>query len=104
MTRQFDVFANPSRRGSEERPYVVVVQSGFLDDVVTRVCVPLIAERFLRPMDRLNPPFEINRRKYYFHPAEIMTIPNRLLRTPVANLESHRDRIIAALDLVFTGI
>jgi toxin CcdB len=104
MIRQFDVFSNPSRRGTEERPYVVVVQSGFLDDVGTRVCVSLIAERFLKPTNRLNPAFDIKRQKFYFLPVEIMTIPDRLLRTRVANLEEYRDRIIAALDLVVTGI
>jgi toxin CcdB len=104
MIRQFDVFSNPSRRGSEERPFVVVVQSSLLDEVATRVCVPLIVERFLEPTNRLNPLFDIKQRKFYLHPVEIVTIPLRLLRTPVANLEEYRDRIIAALDLVFTGI
>ena len=101
---QFDVFPNPSGRGTEERPYIVVVQSKFLNDIGTRICVPLIAERFLRPVHRLNPPFEILSQKCYFHPTEMMTIPLRLLRKPVTNLENQRDRIIAALDLVFLGI
>jgi toxin CcdB len=101
---QFDVFPNPSRRGTDERPYVVVVQSKFLSDVATRVCVPLIAERFLRPIHRLNPAIEILRERFYFHPVEMVTIPVRLLRAPVANLEDQRDRIIGALDLVFLGI
>ena len=104
MSNQFDVFPNPSRRGIEERPFVVVVQSKFLNDVGTRICVPLIAERFLKPVSRLNPLFEISKRQCYFHPVEFMTIPVRLLRSPVANLELYRDRIVAAIDLVFTGI
>ena len=104
MIRQFDVFSNPSRRGSEERPYVIVVQSSLLAEVETRVCVPLIAERFLKPTNRLNPLFDIKQRAVYLHPVEIATIPLRLLRSPIANLEEYRERIIAALDLVFTGI
>ena len=104
MSSQFDVFANPSRVGQEERPFVVIVQSKFVSEVATRICVPLIAERFLRPQPRLNPTIEIANRKYYFHPVEMMTIPLRLLRTPLANVEIHRDRIVAALDLVFLGI
>jgi toxin CcdB len=104
MSNQFDVFANPSRTGREERPYVVVVQSKYVAEVATRICVPLIAEAFLRPQPRLNPPIQIANKKYYFHPVEMMTIPLRLLRSPVANVEDHRDRIVTALDLVFLGI
>ena len=104
MSDQFDVFPNHSRRGKEERPYVVVVQSRYVRNVATRICVALVAERFIRPIHRLNPPFEIQNRKYYFHPVEMMTIHNRLLRSPIANLETDRDRIIAALDLVCLGI
>ena len=104
MIRQFDVFPNPSRRGLEERPYVVVVQCSIWDDVATRVCVPLIDEKFIRPQRRLNPGFEVKGRRLYFHPIEIVSVPLRLLREPVANLGEYRDHIIAALDLVFTGV
>ena len=104
MIHQFDVFPNPSRRGLEERPYVLVVQCSIWDDVATRVCVPLIDEKFIRPQRRLNPGFEVKGRRLYFHPIEIVSVPLRLLREPVANLGEYRDHIIAALDLVFTGI
>ena len=104
MIRQFDVCPNPSRRGTAERPYVVVVQSRFLDAFRNRACVPLIAKDFLKPIPRLNPVIRIGERDLYFHPVEITNIPLHLLRDPIGNLEPHRDKIIAALDLVFTGI
>jgi toxin CcdB len=104
MTHQFDVFPNPSRRGLEERPYLVAIQSPFWDEMATRICVPLIDERFIRPQGRLNPSFEISGRALYFHPLEMLSVPTRLLRRPVANLEEFRYHIIAALDLVFLGI
>jgi hypothetical protein len=31
------------------------------------------------------------------------SVPNRLLRNPVANLSPQRDEIVAALDFLFTG-
>jgi toxin CcdB len=104
MIRQFDVFPNPSKRGRQERPFVVVVQSAFLDATTGRVSVPLIAEREIKPDGRLNPLFLVDSQRLYFHPAEITTIPVIFLRTPIANLEAERYRIVAALDLVFTGI
>ncbi len=104
MTRQFDAFANPSRAGKEERPFIVTIQSGIWDQIATRICVPLIDERFIRPQGRLNPRIIIGRRLLYFHPLEVLTVPARLLRNPVANLEEYRYQIVSALDLMITGI
>jgi toxin CcdB len=104
MIRQFDVFPNPSKRGRQERPFVVVVQSNFLNATSGRVSVPLIAENEMKPDGRLNPLFRIDGQRVYFHPAEITTIPVTFLRNAIANLEAERYRIVAALDLVFTGI
>lgn len=103
MIRQFDVFPTPLRRDREERPYIVVVQASWIN-TGSRVCVPLVAERWLHPQGRLNPPFEIEGHRLYLHPVEIATFPVRVLRQAVGNLEDHRDRIVAALDLVFTGV
>ena len=103
MSRQFDVFRNPLRAAKEERPFVVVIQSDRIGSL-GRVCVPLIAEPFLKPLGRLNPPFTVTGKRCYFHPVEMLTLPVRALQSPIANLESDRDRLIAAIDLVFTGI
>ena len=103
MIRQFDVFATPLRRDKEERPFIVVVQSAWIDNA-SRICAPLVDARFLTPDRRLNPAFKIAGKDCYFHPVEMTTFPLRVLRDPIANLEVERDRIIAALDLVFTGI
>jgi toxin CcdB len=104
VAHQFDVFANPSARGRRERPFLIVIQSDLVGDTRTRVAAPLVAKSEIRPIPRLNPIFRVNGQELHFHPLEIAHIPKELLRTPVANLEAERDRIIAALDMVFTGI
>ena len=101
--RQCDVFPTPFRRDRQERPFVIVVQSDQYP-TASRICAPLVAERFLTPNGRLNPLFEIDGKKYYLHPLELAPLPVRVLRARVTNLEAHRDRIVAALDLVFTGV
>jgi toxin CcdB len=103
MIRQFDVFATPLRRGREERPYLVVVQSDRFA-MLSRICAPLVAERFLKPDGRLNPLVVVAGQRCFLHPVELVTLPIHALRSPLANLEADRHRIIAALDLVFTGI
>lgn len=103
MIRQFDVFPTPLRRGREERPFVIVLQSARIDNL-SRICAPLVDARFLDPDGRLNPAFRIAGKECYLHPVEMTTLPLRVLRDPVGNLEEAREKIIAALDLVFAGI
>jgi CcdB protein len=103
MIRQFDVFLTPFRNDTVERPYYVVVQSDRYQ-TLSRVCVPFIAERFLRPDGRLNPRFELEGKGCFLHPIELLSMPTALLRSKIANLEADRYRIVSALDLVFTGV
>jgi toxin CcdB len=102
--RQFDVFANPNISGRRWRPFVVVIQSHFLEHFRTRVIVPLVPKTEIKPVTRLNPVVTIEGTEFYFHPVELAHIPTELLRDHVANLDTERDRLVAAIDLVFTGI
>jgi toxin CcdB len=102
--RQFDVFANPSVQGRRLRPFVVVIQSRYLAEFRTRVVVPLVPKNEIRPIVRLNPLITLDGKEFYFHPVELAHIPREMLRDQVTNLESERDRLVAAIDLVFTGI
>jgi toxin CcdB len=104
MSRQFDIYPNPSRAGREDRPFVIVVQHPFFDDMPTRVVGPLVVIGAMRPRLRLNPVVTVENRDFYFSPTELATISLKYLRNPIANLEADRDRIVAAIDLVFTGI
>jgi toxin CcdB len=103
MIRQFEVFATPFRKDRAERPYYVVVQSDQFQ-TLSRVCAPFIAERFLQPNGRLNPRFELEGKACFLHPIELISLPASLLRLKIANLEAERYRILAALDLLLTGV
>jgi toxin CcdB len=92
------------RSGREQRPFLLVVQHAFFDDRPTRVVVPLVVPSAIRPELRLNPLVNVLHQNYYLSPTEMIAIALKFLRTPIANLADERDRIVAALDLVFTGI
>lgn len=102
MIRQFDVCHNPLR--GDDRPFVVVVQHNFLADRPSRVVVPLVLEHAILPERRLNPAMRVLGKTVYLSPTEIVTLPLRRLRKPVDNLGHERDRIVAALDYLCTGI
>ena len=102
---QFDVYLNPHPDTRKSIPYLLDVQAELLDTLATRVVVPLIlAEEMGLAAKHLNPQFKIKGVAVVMSTAELAGIPNRSLGNKVASLKSKRDKIIAALDLLFTGI
>lgn len=83
---------------------MVVLQHDFLSDFKTQLVAPLVAPGHLRPVPRLNPEFDIEGRTVYFSPTEITVWPSHVLRNRAGSLATARGAIIAALDLVLTGI
>ena len=104
MIRQFDVVDNPIRSARIERPYLMAIQHDRLSDLSTRVLLPLVLAKVVAERSRLTPSVTIRGAEYFVDPTNIVTLPIRQLGHPVANLAPARDRIVAALDLVFTGI
>jgi toxin CcdB len=99
---QFDVHSNP--RGGEF-PYVVDVQSELLAHLATRVVVPIMElERYGRPITRLNPTAAVSNRTYVLVFQELAAVPKSALGERVASLARQREELVAALDLLFTGI
>lgn len=103
---QFDVYRNPNPATRERVPFLLDVQSDLLDPLVTRVVVPLCRPQALRgkAAERLNPAFEVEGRKMVLLTPELAGVSAKALGEKVANLAHERAAIIAALDIVFTGI
>lgn len=102
---QFDVYHNPNPDIYKAIPYLLDVQADLLDMLATRVVAPLIfAEQMGAAARLLNPQFTINGAVVVMSTAELAGIANRSLGDKVTSLKHSRDEIIAALDLLFTGI
>ena len=57
---RFDVYRNPRKESAREVPFLLDVQSAFLEGLETRVVVPLrAASAVKRPVTRLNPVFQV---------------------------------------------
>ncbi|MCC7049103.1 MAG: CcdB family protein [Alphaproteobacteria bacterium] len=102
---QFDVHQNTDPRSRDEIPFLVDIQSDFLSSLSTRAVVPLIrAKTFGKPISRLNPEFRIKGQALVLSTAELAGVPRAALGPAVANLAHAGDAIIAAVDLLITGI
>ena len=102
---QFDVYQNPNTATRKVIPYLLDVQTDLLDTLTTRVVAPLIkADEMGLAAKHLNPQFKIKGEAVVMSTAELAGVSTRSLGDKITSLKSKRDEIIAALDLLFTGI
>ncbi len=103
---QFDVHKNGNPSSKRRIPFLLDVQTDLLGSLLTRVVVPLAKPEVLdgKVASRLNPSFEIDGVRVVMLTPELAGVKTEALGPKVTNLSSSRAEIIAALDIVFTGI
>ena len=98
---QFDVY----RLGSGGVEFVLDLQDEMLDNLSTRVVAPLaLPETVGPPMKTLNPRITVGGVDCILLTHLLAAISVAALGNPVGSASSQRDAIVAALDLLFTGI
>jgi toxin CcdB len=100
---QFDVHRNP-RRG--DYPLLLDMQANLLSQLATRVVVPMtpLKDYPLKPLTRLNPTVRVRGTEYVLVFQELAAIPKSALGETRGSLSTRRSDLLAALDLLFTGI
>lgn len=100
---QFDVHRNP-RRGLY--PLLVDLQSDVVGRLSTRAVAPMIAAKRYgaRPITRLNPIVTVADVDYVVMVQELAAVPRTALGPLVASLAARRVELIAAIDVLFTGV
>jgi toxin CcdB len=102
---QFDVHRSLVAPPADEVPYLLDVQSDFLEVFDVRVVVPLFrAAAFARPLHRLNPKFRIEDGLLIMATQFIAGTSVRNLGEVVAKLDTRRSEIIGAIDMLITGV
>jgi toxin CcdB len=103
---QFDVFVNPSTASRDAVPYVVDIQSNFLETLRTRLVMPLsrVAADERGLPRRLVPSFTVEGECLNLYPQEAAALQVRLLKRPVASLAAQAHEIRDALDAVVSGL
>jgi toxin CcdB len=101
---QFDVIANPFPASRNRQPLLVALQSDLLArSLDTVVVAPLERAASGTFADRLNPQVVVDGEPFALVAQEIVTVRKSTLGQPLGSLAADRDKIIAALDLLFTG-
>jgi toxin CcdB len=101
---QFHVHRNPDPATRERFPWLLDVQSDLVAGLATRVVVPLCPPSLAGPIKTLTPVFEIQGRPHLMLTPQLAGVPARQLGDEAADLSGHGDEILAALDLLFTGV
>jgi toxin CcdB len=103
---QFGVHRNPNPQTRAQVPFLLDVQSDLLADLDTRVVVPLCPASAMKGklVKTLMPLFQIDGKSYAMLTPQLAGIGRKRMGAKVADLAGHRNEIIAALDLLFTGI
>ena len=102
---QFEVFLNPNPATRDSVPYVVDIQSGLIDQLPTRLVMPLsrVGVDQERLPTSLCPTVEIDGERLSLMAHLSAAIPRRLLRKPVASIAHRGGEVRAALDAVVSG-
>ena len=103
MARRFDVFENPSPRLRHLAPYVVVLQSHFLEGLPSVIVAPLlIAERAER-FAHLSIEVRVANETLVVSLHELAAVDERSLRAKVGDVTEHQDKLDRGLQRLFTG-
>jgi|CZKX01.1.fsa_nt_gi toxin CcdB len=101
---QFAVYKNPGESQSYA-PYLMDVQAGLLNNLESRVMVPLVrVAEFRRRAGRLHPVFTVCGEEVVMATHLLAAIRCAGLGRAVHALTEHRNEIIGALDVLLVGV
>ena len=98
---RFDVYC---LAGRGETRFVLDVQVDLLDELGTRIVVPLLLQKVApKPAKRLNPVFVVDDQPFIMMTQFMAAVPDRDLKKVVTSLSLYQDEITQAIDLLLTG-
>jgi toxin CcdB len=103
---QFDVFSNPSAATRKHFPYLVDVQSSYLEELATRIVIPLSKASLFKDiaMKGLTPEVAFQDENLLLLTPQISAISKKRLKAPIGSLSHMRDDLLNALDFAIFGI
>jgi len=102
---QFDVYLNPQPASRQFVPYVVDVQSPLIDQLATRLVMPLSRIGAGQPQlpHNLCPLIDVEGESLSLMPHLAAPVIAQSLKKPVASLSHRASEVTAAMDAVISG-
>lgn len=102
---QFTVYRNKNARTKSAFPLLLDVQSDLLEDLQTRVVIPLTKAAGLtkKPLAHLTPALPFDGEDYVLLTPQLAGIGRGELGAAVGSLAQERAAILAAMDFLLTG-
>jgi toxin CcdB len=102
---QFDVFVNPIAAARRHYPFVVVLQSDFVDGAREQIVAPLVPRKSLSAIaGRLTPIVVVKSAELVVLVPALAGVRRVDLKECVACLAPARTEVLAAIDLLFFGV
>ncbi|MBN2735623.1 MAG: CcdB family protein [Spirochaetales bacterium] len=103
---QYQVYENLSPNSKKVYPYLIDVQATILNDLETRIVIPLATkEKFGKGIVKnLNPIIKINKKDYVLLTQQMAGIPCNQIGSSVCDCLSIRQDVLSAIDFLITGI
>ncbi len=103
---QYTLYKNEKKSTKKTYPYFVNVQSDLLDELNSRIVIPLSPLKILNDKNakKLCPIIKIEDKSFVLLTHQLTSVPKPILKKESISLESHRYEILAAIDLLLTGI
>jgi toxin CcdB len=103
---QFTLYRNPDKATANTYPFFVDVQSDLLENLNTRLVIPLTPVELIekKAPSHLCPIIHLDEGDFVILTQQTTSVPIKILIEPTHDLSAFRDEIIAAIDFLITGI
>jgi toxin CcdB len=103
---QFTLYRNPDKATANTYPFFVDVQSDLLENLNTRLVIPLTPVELIekKAPSHLCPIIHLDEGYFVLLTQQTTSVPTKILIEPTHDLSTFRDEIIAAIDFLITGI
>lgn len=103
---QFMLYLNEDSASNDSYPYFVDVQNTLLSDLNSRLVIPLSPLAILQNTEvkKLCPVIPLEEGDFILLTHQMTSVPKSILKTEMFSIEAFRYDIIAAMDMLISGI
>lgn len=103
---QFALYKNEDSSSNKTYPYFIDIQHHLLEDLNSRMVIPLSPHEILNNKDakRLCPILHFDNGNFVLLTHQMTSVPKSILKTEIGSQEKYRYQILAAIDLLISGV